>query len=350
MYMSWSIQPFDPQSASEETVRPVHEFLVAIEAELEPEDPPRSLEYTVSNFRSYGLISSQKIITFYAWSGNLAIGRVFLSVGNEAENRHMLWCDVAVLATHRGRGIGRALFEKAVEVAEAEGRRLIIGSTDSAVPAGEAFARRTGASVGLIDATSELRLSGLDPEILVAWQRAAPTHEFQLLTWLGPYPEEYLARMTALHEVMNTAPKGDLDYEDERVTPENLREWEAYAAARGVEPWTVVAQHIASGELVGYTEVDWRPDKPGLLTQSGTVVNPAFRGRGLGRWLKATMLDLVLRERQQVTRVRTLNADSNESMLRINEALGFRQLRTETEWQVGTDRAREFLDTRSPRE
>ena len=67
------------------------------------------------------------------------------------------------------------------------------------------------------------------------------------------------------------------------------------------------------------------------------------RRRGLGRWLKATMLDLVLRERQQVTRVRTSNAYSNESMLRINEALGFRQLRTETEWQVATERAREYL-------
>ncbi|MFA5550991.1 MAG: GNAT family N-acetyltransferase [Trueperaceae bacterium] len=341
--MSWSIQPFDPQSASEETVRPVHEFLVAIEAELEPEDPPRSLEYTVSNFRSYGLISSQTIVTFYAWSGKMAVDRVFVEVGNEEENRHMLWADVAVLATHRRRGIGRALFEKAVEVAEAEGRRLIIGSTDSAVPAGEAFVRRTGASVGLIEATSELRLSGLDHDILAAWQRAAPTHEFRLLTWLGPYPEEYMERMAALHEVMNTAPKGDLDYEDERVTPEDLREWEAYAAARGVEPWTVVAQHKSSGELVGYTGVDWRPDKPGLLDQSGTVVNPKYRRRGLGRWLKATMLDLVLRERQQVTRVRTSNAYSNESMLRINEALGFRQLRTETEWQVATERAREYL-------
>ena len=339
--MSWSIRPFDPESASDETLRLVHEFLVALDVELEPEDPPRSLEYTVSNFRSYGLISSQKIINFYAWSGNAAVGRAFVSVGNDEENRHMLWGDVAVLATHRGRGIGTALFEKAVEVAEAEGRRLIMGSTDSAIPAGEAFAKTTGASVGLIEVTSELRLSALDHDILAAWQRAAPTHEFQLLTWLGPYPDEYLERMAPLHEVMNTAPKGDLDYEDERVTPVNLREWEAYAAARGVELWTVVAQHKPSGELVGFTEVDWRPDKPGLLTQSGTVVNPKFRRQGLGRWLKATMMDLVLRERQQVTRVRTSNANSNESMLRINEALGFRQLRTETEWQVATDRARE---------
>lgn len=347
--MSWSIQQFDPQTASDETLRLVHEFLVALDAELEPEDPPRSLEYTVNNFRSFGLISTQEVVQFYAWSGTTAVGRAFVVVGNEDENRHLLWGDVAVLATHRGRGIGTALFEKVVEVAEAESRRLIMGSTDSAIPAGEAFAASIGASAGLIEVTNELRLSGLDHDILAAWQRAAPTHEFQLLTWLGPYPEEYLARMAALHEVMNTRPKGDLDYEDERVTPENLREWEAYAAARGAEVWTVVAQHKSSGELVGFTEVNWRPDKPGLLTQSGTVVNPAYRGRGLGRWLKATMLDLVLRERQQVTRVRTSNADSNESMLRINEALGFRQLRTETGWQVGTDKAREFLDTRLPR-
>lgn len=344
--MSWSIQPFNPHNASDEMLRRVHEFLAALDVELEPEDPPRSLEYTVRNFRSYGLISGQKVISFYAWIGSVAVGRAFVVVGNEEENRHLLWSDVAVAATHRGQGIGNALFEKVVEVAEAEGRRLIMGSTDSVIPAGEAFARRVGARVGLIEATNELRLSALDHDILVAWRRAAPADEFRILTWLGPYPEEYLERMAALHEVMNTAPKGDLDYEDERVTPEDLREWEAYAAARGVERWTVVAQHKASGELAGFTEVDWRPDKPGLLTQNVTAVDSKFRRKGLGRWLKAGMLELVLKDRVEVTRVRTSNADSNESMLRINEALGFRQLRTETEWQVGTERAQEYLTNR----
>lgn len=344
--MSWSIQPFDAQNASERALRFVHEFLVAMELEREPEDPPRSLKYTIRNYRSLGLISSQKVIIFNARLGNTVIGRAFVVVGNEAENRHLLWGDVEVLAAYRGRGIGRALFEKVVAVAEAEDRRLIMGSTDSAIPAGEAFARRTGAAVGLIEVTNELRLNGLDHHILAAWRRAAPTDEFRILTWLGPYPEEYLERMAELHEVMNTAPKGDLDYEDERVTPEDLREWEAYAAARGVERWTIVAQHKASGELAGFTEVDWRPDRPGLLTQNVTAVDPNFRRNGLGRWLKAGMLELVFKERVEVTRVRTSNADSNESMLRINEALGFRQLRTETEWQVGTERAKEFLDTR----
>ena len=49
----------------------------------------------------------------------------------------------------------------------------------------------------------------------------------------------------------------------------------------------------------------WNPNRPELLGQGMTGVFPQYRNRGLGRWLKAAMLDKVLKERPQVKYVRT---------------------------------------------
>ena len=343
--MTWRIHRLDPASASDSTLQRVHEFMVAMDAERYPDDPPRSLEYTLRNFRSFALITSQKAIPFYAWLGETVVGKAFIAFGLDDENSHLLWVDIEVLAGHRGQGIGAALLSEVVTVAEVEKRDLLMGTTDAAIPAGEAFARKIGATIGVVDVTSELRIADLDPGLLTTWTNAAPHDSYRLLTWRGSYPDEFLEPMAALHEVMNSAPRGELEYEDERVTPEDIREAEAYRAARGVESWTMVAQHRHTRELAGFTQVRWHPDNERLLTQGVTVVEPPHRRRGLGRWLKASMIELVLHERQYVDRIRTENAEMNEAMLTINHALGFRHYKTQTEWQVKTERVKEFLAT-----
>ena len=65
----------------------------------------------------------------------------------------------------------------------------------------------------------------------------------------------------------------------------------------------------ATGKFAGYSETVWNPNRPEQLRQDMTGVFPQYRGKGLGRWLKAAMLEKVLRERPQVKFVRTGNAD-----------------------------------------
>jgi hypothetical protein len=73
-------------------------------------------------------------------------------------------------------------------------------------------------------------------------------------------------------------------------------------------------------------------------------VFPQYRNKGLGRWLKATMLERVLRERPQVKFVRTGNADSNAAMLRINQELGFKPYLSQCIWQVATVQIMSYLE------
>src|SRR5205823_5758149 len=97
--------------------------------------------------------------------------------------------------------------------------------------------------------------------------------------------DAYVAHM----EVMNTAPRDELDMEDWLESPERYIEDWARNDALGDHGWTLCARHDPTGELAGFTEVyfaDWMGD---LAWQGNTGVDPGHRDKGLGRWLKAAM-------------------------------------------------------------
>jgi mycothiol synthase len=243
----------------------------------------------------------------------------------------------------RRQGWAKRLLKLIAEVAQREKRRLLIANTDSAIPAGEAFMKRLGARVGQVSRTNQLDLALLDRELLRRWQERAPKTEFEIGLWEGPYPEEELDAIVKLREVMNTEPRDNLEIEDVKWTKEQLRQIEASLAERQTERWTIFVRERKTGNLAGYTEVFWSPFEPETLYQGDTGVFPEYRGRGLGKWLKAAMLEKVLRDRPQVKRVRTGNANSNAPMLKINYELGFKPYKTWTTWQVELERVLEYL-------
>ncbi|HUS15135.1 MAG TPA: hypothetical protein VM536_08985, partial [Chloroflexia bacterium] len=160
------------------------------------------------------------------------------------------------------------------------------------------------------------------------------------------YPEDELPAIVDLMAVTNDEPLGDLEVEAFRFTADQLRQQEAYMTARGDTRWTLYVRETATGVLAGFTEVMWHPERPALLNQGHTAVWPEYRGRGLGRWLKAAMLDKVLCERPTVRYVRTGNADSNVPMLKINHELGFRPYQADSMWQVPVTTVQAYLASR----
>ena len=74
-----------------------------------------------------------------------------------------------------------------------------------------------------------------------------------------------------------------------------------------------------------------------------TGVFPTFRNKGLGRRLKAEMLEKVIADRPQVKYVRTDNADMNAPMMKINSELGFKPYIAECVWQVETEKVSDYL-------
>ncbi|MFO8034717.1 MAG: GNAT family N-acetyltransferase [Candidatus Bipolaricaulota bacterium] len=326
------IEPLNPHTEDTCILSQVHVLLARRHAEAWPEDPPRSYGEVVRDLRSVPAFVGAR--RWVAWRGGRAVGWASVALRETKDNRHLADCGLYVHPEERRKRVGSRLLAEIARAARADGRRLLAEGTDADIPAGEAFARKVGAQPGLNLSISQLELAQVDRDLVRTWVERAPTDEFELGLWIGPYPEEDLPTIIALREVMNTAPREELDVEDFHWTPEHLRQVEQALAEAGEERWTLYCRHKPSGELAGYTEVYWSLDHPERLGQGDTGVLPQYRGRGLGKWLKAAMLERVFAERPQVKRIRTGNAGSNAPMLKINRELGFRERKRYTVWQA----------------
>lgn len=336
------IRPVDLRSAEPREYEALGVFWNAIQAERLPGDPPTSREEREGWWRN--MPEHLKSHTWAAWDADCIIGVAEAEFEDVPENRHLAFISVAVLADRRRRGLGRELLRLAVEVPREAGRTLVIGGTSSRIPAGEAFLERLGAERGLEMRISQLELDRLDRGLLRGWIDSAPgrSEGFTVGFWEGEFPQERLDDIARLMEVMNTAPRGALQVEDQRITAEQVVQWEDAIRATGTR--RVMAYALApDGRLAGFTTTGWNASRPQRLDQWGTGVWPEFRGRGLGRWLKAAMLERALADYPGLRVVRTGNAFVNRAMLSINDELGFADFYSATDWQVPTDRILEYV-------
>ena len=331
-----TIDAFDAAAATDDELRALWEFACAIEREVEPDDPSMPLDV---------FMTSSRIVPSYVhrqhWLARDAsdiVGVGYMSARFVETNKHLAFLDVSVRADRRREGIARRLLGPIASATTALGRTLQ-GAEASEGGAGESFLAATGAEKRAVERRSRLSLSGVDVSMLDAWVMRAKERasDYSLLFWPDKCPDDLRDQYVKHMEVMNTAPRDDLDMEDWLRSPERYDEDWQHNIAMGEHAWTMCVRHDPTGELAGFTELWWFDWMGDLAWQGNTGVDPAHRNKGLGRWLKAAMLQKVLRERPELSRVDTWNAGSNEPMLAINVALGFRPVKHYGDWQVPTD-------------
>lgn len=346
------IEKFDPKTASEAEWVALNKFNNLWRAEQWSQDLPVPVEYTRLRLTAISPLS-----TLHKWvvrdPKDEIVATAELWTEKAETNQHMGWIEMVVLASYRRQGLGTRLFSLIVDAARAQDRRLIIMETDGDIPAGQAFVEQLGATYGIGSATNQLSLAELDRGLIQTWMTRATERaaEFSLGFWDGSFPEAELPDIAKLFNTsINDEPKGNLELEDEQMTPERLRHWDEAEAKRKTQRWVVYVRDNTTHELAGYSMIVWNPFEPDLIRQYGTGVRRDYRNRGLGRWLKAAMLQRILRERPQVKFIRTGNADSNAPMLKINYELGFKPYKTWIEWQISVDQLEAALARRNERE
>lgn len=338
--MAIRIEPLDTRTAPDSLLHELDEYYVGVEAEDIPGDPPTPRAMRIAEWRN--LPGFQRIPRWVLREDEEIVGSA-VAVYDLHQNLDNGFARIHVHPRRRRRGLGRALAESVLDHLAGEGRvRVDTWIKDGEVP-GETMAAKLGMKSVYGEKRSRLSIADLDLELMRSWVDRAKERasDYELVYLQSPVPEEHLERVAALSGVMNTAPREDFEEEDEVMTPEMWRDFEdKITAARG-RLHNLVAIHLPTGEYAGYTQIKTQELQPDLAWQNDTGVDPAHRNRGLGRWLKAAMILRIVADYPAVTRVDTFNAGSNEPMLNINVAMGFRPIQLSNTWQGDTATARD---------
>ena len=250
------------------------------------------------------------------------------------DNRHLGFVDVTVDPLCRRQALGRRLFEVGVAHVVAAGRTLVAtGGYDST--AGTAFAKALGLDRAAEEVERRQELLTLDAAALAALTERArrESTDYELVRLPAWTPAALLPEVARLTAAINDAPTDDLDVEDEVYDAPRIRAFETARLAQGHRLYRLAARERGTGALVGQTVVGVDGERPGYAAQLDTSVQREHRGHRLGMLLKLGMLDW-LREREPQLRVLdTWNAASNEHMIAVNEALGYRVVGRAVMWQ-----------------
>ena len=123
---------------------------------------------------------------------------------------------------------------------------------------------------------------------------------------------------------INDAPNEDLDIEDEVFSAERYRDFRTAQDAFGRRIYQLAARHRTTGVLAGHTVVAVDGDTPFYGHQYDTSVLRDHRGHRLGLLLKLGMVQWLAEAEPQLRTLDTWNTASNQHMIGVNEALGYR--------------------------
>jgi mycothiol synthase len=247
-------------------------------------------------------------VDYLARVGGAAVGSGVGAIFPQRVDR--VFTIVAVLAEHRRRGVGSALY-KAISAWAAER-----GLNELEVPvldndrASLAFAQRRG----FVEVRRDVGL------VLDLAEVAAPEVELpegvQIVSW-AERPE--LAR--GLYAVALEALPDIPGLEDDDIEP--FDDWLAHAMQGSGDRPEATFVALAGEQVVGYAKFSLREGQPTIAYHDLSAVRRAWRGRGIARALKAAQINWALAN--GYTELRTSNEARNGPIRHLNAAFGYRQ-------------------------
>lgn len=338
------IRAFDYKSEEDlEALLPTYAALQhLLHAEELPDDPPLTPERVRAILNSIPDMMDIRIWLALTTEGEaVAYGR--LRLDDVAGSRHLAGVMIAVAPQWRRRGLATRLLAILTREARASDRSTLFSRTTDRVPAGEAFMKRIGAQVGIQNRVSQLDVRRLDRDLLTQWQQIG-AGRCSLQFMQTPFSDEELVALADLAQmVQNDQPRGDLSHDEVQISPQHLAGQANLYTAGGRQMWAMLARDSHDGQPVGGTVILLDPAHEPIVQQLFSGVYAPYRRQGLAKWLKAEMLQKLLRDWPAARFVRTDNAMGNEGILKINHALGFRLYYTETLWETDLAAAEAYI-------
>lgn len=342
------IELFEPQAASEELWELFFQFNDAIHEEThpDPDDPP----FPHDKFRTFleSRDPREDVLRSLVLNDDRdrVIGFSAARFSTERDpayenNKRISNCNISVAKDFRRRGIGLALLGSIVN--EAISRKVEIIQTNSVHETGNAFCSALKGKMVIESAENWLKFSDVDWQMMEQWRTEGPKRAagVEIESFID-VPEGDLSSYCKLYSrIMMQQPLGELEGEF-LVSPESRRIQEQRYKDMGLE-WSTLITREPGGAISGLTETLKVPGEDHRVHQMLTGVAEEYRGRGLGKWLKAEMILRVREKHPEVKVFSTGNADSNAPMLSINQRMGFRRYLSEKSYKFQVSELNEKL-------
>lgn len=340
MAPDWSFEAWDPADCPRARWDAIHRFREARRLErdpTEPATPPETLERLLAKPDPWQEKERYLALRDGEVVGMLSVNRARPGASGYESGKHIMSLQGAVLGPHRRRGIGTRMLREGLRGMEAHQAETL--TLHTAEDDGRAFLQAAGAERKMVERVSRLAWEDIDWDRMARWreQLAERAPGASLERYPRRLPEAFLPEYCpARQEMMNLMPFEDLDHGEIEVRPEDWRVTYERMDVGDEEHHTVVVRE-ADGAISAITDCSWSPETPEVVWQWFTGVHPGYRGRGLGKAIKADMA-LLLRERyDDVAWISTGNAATNAAMLAINERMGFREHQRWETYQIGRE-------------
>jgi GNAT superfamily N-acetyltransferase len=281
--------------------------------------------------------AGEKKVLLGGWEdGRMVAGGVVMA--GLMDNLDKCWVGVVVDPDAQGRGLGQELLAEVERVAVAEGRSVLMAETklpfdEIGTHRNRRFAEKAGYTFSNVEVVRHLRLPVPDAD-LAGWSaRAAARHDgYRVETFVDRIPDELLASFLEIFgQLAVDAPTGEVDWEEEVMTPERFRAQEDAFVEAGRRVYCTLAvapdDRTAAYSTIAVPPAGTRTD----ASQWGTFVGREHRGRRLGLATKAANLRAVQAAHPDLRRVVTQNAETNDWMVAINEEMGFEPVEASVE-------------------
>lgn len=337
---SHPIEVFDPVTQSDDSFWDnFYQCYLSFMKEIYPDDPftpkarlIKSLKDPYPHFHIYHWLVCNSIPSITGWANCYISKKTHPAYETD---KHIARCNIILLKDYRRKGIGTELLSYLIEKAKEHNRTLIQGGSDQ--ESGNNFCVKFGGTIALEGSENRLQMKEVDWKMVHDWIEEGPIRtDGATLEQFVDVPEEDIEEYCVIYtETLNQQPFGELEGRA-KITPESrrLRE-ERVRKLDGI--WTTLISRENDRTISGLTEVIYFPDKPTMLYQDLTGVKEEFRGRGLGKWCKAAMLEWVKEEYPEVQTIVTGNATTNEPMLAINKRLGFKEYKSGADYKFQVD-------------
>lgn len=344
------IIPFYPHRYSKEDWSLYHEYRTTLHKfyhpDLELTTSDESAEKGLKMYKEHPEVDG-RIYAVLDTTSNKQMGQILCVLPRKTsatykENPGYMEFYITILPDYRRKGIGSLALKTVQQVAEEHEKTLL--ATDTTDPAGKAFLQKIGAELE-IGIENRLQLEEIDWTMVEQWveegQKRSPETK---IVELDSVPEEIIEEFSRIYtETHNQQSWEELDQVAFIFGSEYFRHLKKTFAETGIK-WLVMITVEKDGKISGLTEMRYDPGMKTVITQELTGVKQEYRGRGLGKRLKAAMLVKIKEELPEVKTIRTENATTNSPMLSINERLGFKFFRESIEAHISIETVRKSTE------